>query len=278
MQAKALAANHATRNHAPLAPVRRGRGKGEGAAKLHLFTRLGWRCVLALALLLAPAGAATAAEAGQDEPGLITVSGHGRLELAPDQVSLGLGVTNEAASAKQAAAENAAAMEKVLAAVKAKLGPQDVLTTASYRVIPRREWDQAGRRWRNLGYQAVNLVTLKSRQPQVAAEVLEAAAQAGANRIDGPHWALADPQEARRRAAVLALDDARAQAEALAAAAGLKLGRLKSLTVNDSGAPMPVRMEAMRAAPAGAGAAPPLEPGQVAVEASVTATYHLRQP
>ncbi|MFH1058119.1 MAG: SIMPL domain-containing protein [Pseudomonadota bacterium] len=232
---------------------------------------------LALALLFLPT-LALAAEPAVDEPGLITVSSHGRLELAPDQVSLALGVSNQAAGAKQAAADNAAAMAKVLAAVKAKLGPQDVLSTASYRVTPRREWDQAGRRWRNLGYEAENLVTVKSRQPAVAAEVLEAASQAGANRIDGPHWALAEPEAAQRRAAVLALTDARAQAEALAAAVGLQLGRLMSLTVHEAGGPTPVRMEAMRATADAAAMAPPLEPGQVTLQASVTAVYQLIQP
>lgn len=236
------------------------------------------RLALALWLLPALALAAEPAAPAADQPGQITVSGHGRLDLVPDQVSLGLGVTSQAASAKQAAADNAAAMAKVLAAVKAKLGPQDVLATASYRVTPRREWDQAGRRWRNLGYEAENLVTVKSRQPAVAAEVLEAATLAGANRIDGPHWALAEPEAAQRRAAVLALADARAQAEALTAAAGLTLGRLVNLTVNDMGSPGPLRMEAMRATADQAGAAPPLEPGQVTLQASVTATYQLLQP
>lgn len=243
-----------------------------------------FKCIrgLALAILFLPAlagaGAAGAAEKAVDGPGLITVSGHGRLELAPDQVSLGLGVVSEAASARQAAADNAAAMARVLAAVKAKLGPQDALTTRSHRVSPRREWDQAGRRWRELGYEAENLVTLTSRQPQTVAEVLEAATAAGANRVDGPHWSLATPEAARRRAAALALDDARALAESLAAAAGLRLGRLTSLSVSDSGPPGPLRTEALRAGPAEAGAAPPLEPGRIVVEAGVTATYQLREP
>ena len=59
----------------------------------------------------------------------------------PDQAEITLGVQSLAPTAKEAAEKNASAMARVLEAVKAKLGPGDRLSTKTYRVSPRYQWD-----------------------------------------------------------------------------------------------------------------------------------------
>jgi uncharacterized protein YggE len=206
----------------------------------------------------------------------IEVWGHAHLELVPDRGRLVVGVSCQAATAAEAARANAAAMEKVTAAVKAKLTPADQLRSVGYRLYPRTEWDQAARRNRQAGFVALNRLEITSAEPQTLGAILDAAATAGANDISGPSWSLANPAEARRQAQAGALADARAQAEALAQAAGLALGPVRRVEVSDGdSAPMPVM--AMRAgAPAGAPAPETsLEPGVVKVQAQMRVIYGL---
>lgn len=232
--------------------------------------------LLGLALLL---GLAAPALAGDDRPApLITVTGLARQEWTPDQARVSLGVRNLAASPQEAAQHNAAAMQTLLAAIKPLLRPEDQIQTQTYRLIPQREWDQDARRWREVGFQAENRVQVTTRRPDLLGELLRAASQAGANLIEGPHWGLTDPEKARRQVQVLAFADAQTQAQALAQAAGLRLGPVHSINANAGELPSPVMLRTVAAQDNAASAAPPLEPGRITHSASVTVSFRLLKP
>ncbi len=230
---------------------------------------------LALMVLARAAGPAWAADCPDNTP-RVSVSGQAYLEIAPDRGRLVVGVTNQTATADEAARANAAAMDKVTAAVKAKLGPQDKLRTVGYFLSPRNEWDNNARRYRKVGYQASNRLEIISSQPQTLGNILDAAVAAGANEISGPSWLLSNPAEARRQAQETALADARSQAQALAQAAGLSLGRVLKIEVG-GGDPVPAQALALRAPSLAAAAAPEtsLEPGVVKVQARMLVVYGL---
>ncbi|MFH1033323.1 MAG: SIMPL domain-containing protein [Pseudomonadota bacterium] len=188
-----------------------------------------------------------------------------------------VGVITLATTSAEAARQNALLMDKVGAAVKAKLTEKDHLRSVGYRLYPQTQWDQATRRSRRVGYEASNRLEITSGDPQALGAILDAAVAAGANSVSGPAWSLADPAAARRQVQVLALADARAQAEALAQAAGLRLGGILALEVDGATAPRLAPAPAM--ARAGAGAPPPpetsLEPGMIMVQASVRCLFAL---
>lgn len=237
--------------------------------------RLALSLLALLAALWLGAGPARAGDRPERGPA-IEVWGSAHLELVPDRGRLVVGVSTQAATAAEAARANAAAMEKVTAAVKAKLTPADQLRTVGYRLYPRNEWDQASRRYRQAGFAAVNRVEITSAEPQTLGAILDAATSAGANDISGPSWSLANPGEARRQAQAGALADARVQAEGLARAAGLALGPVLRIEVSDS-ASVPVPQMAMRAPAPAAAPAPEtnLEPGVVRVQAQMRVVFGL---
>jgi uncharacterized protein YggE len=216
---------------------------------------------------------APAAWAGQPQPGL-SVNGRASQEFAPDQGKLVVGVVTLAATSAEAARQNATLMDRVSAAVKAKLTPQDQLKSVGYHLYSKTEWDSVSRRTRRAGYEASNRLEITSGDPQTLGAILDAAVNAGANSVAGPAWSLADPAAARRQVQALALADARAQAEALAQAAGLQLGNIIAMEVDGAGPPhlAPAPMRAM------APGAPPspetsLEPGVIAVQATVRCLF-----
>jgi uncharacterized protein YggE len=223
-----------------------------------------------------PAAAPLLAGEGPEGGPRIEVWGHAHLELVPDRGRLVVGVSTQAPTSAEAARTNAAAVERITAAVKSKLTPADQLRSVGYRLYPKNEWDQAVRRYRQAGFVASNRLEITSAEPQTLGAILDAAATAGANDISGPSWSLANPAEARRQAQAGALADARAQAEALAKAAGLALGAVMRIEVGDVDS-VPVPAMALRAAAPAAAPAPEtnLEPGVVKVQARMLVVYGL---
>jgi uncharacterized protein len=178
-------------------------------------------CVLA-ALLLVPAANA------QSPLRTISVTGEGSLTAANDTARLGFGVEGRAATRPVALRRSSANLRRVLAALR-ELGVADRdLRTRGVSVARRR--DRRGRRLP--GYIARGGVAAVVRDVTQTGAVVDAAVAAGAASVDGPSFFIDDPQALLRRALVAAFRDARSKAEALAAEAGLTLGR--TISIRDS--------------------------------------------
>ncbi|ADK84121.1 protein of unknown function DUF541 [Desulfarculus baarsii DSM 2075] len=237
------------------------------------MARVVCRVLLVVALLLAaPAWAGQGRD--QEARPTVTVTGRAVLHKAADEAVLRLGMVSLAPTAAEAAERNSRLTAQVRAALKDLLGQGDRLETAGYDLSAQTQWDEAAKVNRVTGYRAAHTLRLTSADPQSLGRALDAAVGAGANEIDGPTWRLADEAAARIEAQAAALQDASAQARALAKAAGLRLAGLLSADAAGQGGAAPVARLAMAAPRA---AAPPtqLTPGRIAVEASVTCTFAL---
>ncbi len=236
-----------------------------------------WAMVFGVVMLfLVPARSVSAGSAcgGMATPH-IAVGGEATLQFQPEVVRLTVGVNTLAPTAKRAAAENAKAMAKVVATLKQALGDQAELRTVRYRVGPRYQWDQKTHTRRLVGFKAVNLVSIRSPRVKEVGRLLDAAVAAGANSISGPYWELKDPAAARRKVLALAYGDARANAQALARAAGVELGPV--LTMSSTTYPRPVtRMELNLRAASPAAKPTPVEPGRLTVSATVFCRFAVK--
>ena len=216
---------------------------------------------LALAGILAaatlPGGAASAAA----EQGGITVQGVASIGSVPDRAELSFGVESQGQTARAALAANAAEMRKVIAAVKAA-GGTDV-RTQSVTLSPR--YDE---RNEASAFVAQNTASATIKDLARAGALIDAAVDAGANQVYGPSLSAGDQVELYRRALKAAVANARANAQSLAEAAGLSLGRITAVV--EGGAPQPVPYAADKALEAGS---TPIEPGTQQTTASVTVTF-----
>ncbi|MCB2193593.1 MAG: SIMPL domain-containing protein [Deltaproteobacteria bacterium] len=207
----------------------------------------------------------------QDNSPSITVDGEATLRLAPDEGVITVGVSTDALTAAQASQANATAMQKVVSALKDKLGKKGRLETAGYYLRPLTTWDKENKKNTITGYRAQHQVRVTSRDPQALAGLLDAAVAAGANNISGPAWRLSDSQGAQRRALAAAFAEAQARAEVLAKAAGMHLGQVLKIRV--SGVPETAPM--LNRGMAKAMAATPLQPNEVQVRAEVDCQFAL---
>ena len=155
-------------------------------------------------------------------------------------------------------------------------GPTAVLKTISYSLNPNYQYHPNGAEPTLTGYTAANVVQVTLDDLAKIGSVIDSAAQSGANHVQGIQFTLRDQDAVRAEALREAALRARAEAEVLAGALGLKVVRV--LSVEElSPRVMPVRpyMGAPRVAAAMAEVATPVEAGTLDVTADVTLTVEV---
>lgn len=205
----------------------------------------------------------------------VTANGEAIITVEPDQAEIDIGVVTQARHAPDAARENADKLARVIGEVKKILGKGDEVKTASYSLNPNYRYPQGGKP-EIVGYTATNIVRIKTGALTSVGKLIDASMQSGANTIHRLVFNLKDEHAAQLQALRLASIKAKAKAEEIAAALGLKIVRILSVTEGDRvirPIVMPVargaQMEAMAAAPT------PVETGTIEVRSSVTLTGEL---
>ncbi len=220
-------------------------------------------------LALLACGVAVAAFAQQPPLSSIRVTGDARVAVKPDRVLIDIGVTTRAPLSQDAASQNAHQVDAALAAVRKAAGPTAALRTISYTLNPNYRYHPKEGEPTIDGYTALNVVEVTLDDLGKIGAVIDAATQAGANRIQGIQFTLRDQDAVRAQALREAATRARAEVDVLAGALGLKV--LRVLTVEESSPRiMPLRYNgAARAATADA-APTPVEAGTLDITADVT--------
>jgi uncharacterized protein len=233
--------------------------------------RSGRRVCMRRLLLTVLACAVSATVLAQQTPvSSIRVTGDARVTAKPDRVQIDIGVTTRAPLSQDAAAQNARQVDTVLAAVRKAAGPTAVLKTISYSLNPNYQYHPNGGEPTLEGYTAVNVVQVTLDELGKIGAVIDAATQSGANHVQGIQFTLRDQDAVRAEALREAALRARAEADVLAAALGLKV--LRVLTVEEQ-SPRVVPVRVYGGAPramATAAPATPVEAGTLDVTADVT--------
>ena len=225
------------------------------------------RIIAAFAICLA-----TATLAGAEEARIITTTGMGSVERAPDMAMVSLGVTHQAPQAADALAATSTGVAVVLDRLaEASVAERDVQTgTISLQPLWSNRGGQEPSEPQITGYVARNSVTVRVRDLSLLGGLLDAMVRDGANTFDGLSFALQDPEPAMAEARAAAVRDAMARAAQLAEAAGVVLGPVQSIT--EGGASFAPRMEMAAARMSDAGGVP-VAPGELSISAQVTMVF-----
>lgn len=226
--------------------------------------------IAATALMLAmPAWAET-------QPAIISVTGEGTVEIAPDMATLNLGVTTEADTAAEALKANSEGLAAALARLKEAGVAERDIQTSGLTVNPNYIYPSDGAQPKINGYIASNMVTVRVRDLSTLGPTLDGVVADGANTLNGVVFGLQEPDtttdEARRRA----VTDAQHKAALYAEAAGVKLGRIASITEQGNyGGPQPMMMA--EAAMSKSGGSVPVASGELSVTSTVSIVYEIAQ-
>jgi uncharacterized protein YggE len=225
---------------------------------------------LLMAVMLAgsPAGGAPAPfPPAMPAPGLhsaegIVVTGRGTVEATPDRSMVTVGAQFTRSTAQEAQEHASTVMNQILRQITALGIPRDRIQTVEIDLFPQRRpsGDISG-------YQAIQRIRVTVDDLNLVGRVIDAAVAAGANLVDGVAFTLRDPAAYRTRAFAAAVQDARATANAMAAAAGVTL--LRIVRVEEFGTALPVRVGVMQAPEAST----PVLPGTLMISVQVRVVY-----
>ena len=153
----------------------------------------------------------------------LTTSGNGTAMGKPDQAKIQAAVETQATSPKKAIDTNNRVMGNVLEALEALGVAQKDIETSTLNVRPYTE------KGKEPGYRVSNSFTVCLRDLSRIGEILEGIIYAGANRVSGVNFEVADPAPLLDEARRAAVADALHLAELYASAAHVKLGEIRSL-------------------------------------------------
>jgi uncharacterized protein YggE len=212
------------------------------------------------------------AQAPLPRPASVRATAEATVVVKPDQAKIGISVITGAPTAQAAASQNATQAKAVMDKLRAAVGAKTDIRTISYTVSPNYQYPRDGSKPTIAGYSAVNTIELTIDDLSEVGKLIDVAVQGGANQIQRLEFTLKDQKpalaEALRRAAL----EARSNAEAMAAALGLRLGAILSMEQGsaESGRPMPIMAARVAAATT------PIEPSPIEIHATVTLTVVLQ--
>jgi len=176
----------------------------------------------------------------------ILVSGQGSVSVAPDMAVLSLSVTREADTARAALDASSAAMHDVLEAMRVEGIEARDLQTSDFSIQPRYfhpAVSQSGQREppRIVGYTVHNSLTVRIRDISALGAILDKSVTLGVNEGGNIMFTNTDPSAALEQARVTAVQQAVAKAQTLAAAAGVKAGKILEIS-EQTPSPRPLHM------------------------------------
>ena len=221
------------------------------------------------ALLAAPLPALAQSE--QKLPS-VSVTGEASIRKAPDIAILRAGVTSQAKTAREAMTASAKLMTAVLASLKGNGIAESDIQATRLSVQPIRESNRSSGSANIIAVEASSLVTVRVRDINKSADVLDGMISAGANLATGINFEVSDASKYLDEARAEAITDAKRKAEIYAKAAGVSLGRPLSISEGYISRPRTQDFAIRTAAPA---AAMPIQPGEEKIGISVQVSYEL---
>jgi uncharacterized protein YggE len=203
----------------------------------------------------------------------IVVQGQATVRRVPDLAVVSLAVAVQDKDAVRARDEANRRASAILERLRSQGLPDADVQAPSLTVHP--TYDYSRGKPKITGYEASRPMNLRIRDVSLLGPILDGLVDDGATQVHGTSMELAEPESAAREALAVALDAARARAEALAQAAGVALGDpIRIEEAADGGFPIP-RGAMMRMAAADESAPTEVAAGEIEISASVRVWYAL---
>lgn len=179
----------------------------------------------------------TAAVSNPENERSMTVNGTGRVTVVPDIASINIGVRSEAEQVTEALDSNTAQANAISQALQELGVAEDDIQTSNFNVYPSDRYDPMTGQVEGRYFVVENTVNVTVRDLSNLGEVLTAVVEAGANNIYGINFNVEDRDAAIAEARQLAIEDAKAKAEAIAEESGVELGEILNISVYSGSTP-----------------------------------------
>lgn len=235
------------------------------------------------AVLLLSLTAPAMAQSNADTKGTIDIQASGEVITKPDMAQVTSGVVTDGVTAREALNANTAAMGQLIEIFQAAGIEDRDIQTSNFSVSPQyvhsRMKDANGYELppKIVGYRVSNNVGVRVRDLAILGTVLDKAVTVGANTISGISFSVDDSSDLLNTAREQAMANAIAKAKLYTKAAGVKLGRILSISEQGGSRPEPYA-KAMRMEMAMSDAAPvPVQGGELSYAINVSVRWELDQ-
>jgi uncharacterized protein YggE len=217
--------------------------------------------------------------AGDIEIPKLTSSAQAIIQKPSDELQLQIGVVTLGDRAQVALADNTKKMQAVIASLETAGITKDEYETGQFSINPTftpypknppPNWKPSIN-----GYEVSNSVMIHTNKLDMAGKFIDAANKAGANTVSDLHFGLHNPRIHWTEALNAAVENAIADAKAMASAAGVSLVRVMSITLDNTHTAYPRINTAYLKMSAEGGSTPPIEPNDVKITANVTIVYEI---
>ncbi|HEU4653058.1 MAG TPA: SIMPL domain-containing protein [Steroidobacteraceae bacterium] len=207
----------------------------------------------------------------------INVSGQGEVKAEPDRATVTLGIEARKPKMEDARNEVAKGVDAVLKLTRElKIDPKLVRATR-INIQPEYNWDNNARERNLIGYYVTRQIEVDLRDLEKLGTLIERAVDLGVNQIGDPQLDSSRRRDLERDALAKAVEDAHANAEAVAKAAGARVGAPRVISANSGFVPPPQPMQFKVAAARmeGSDAGQSYQSGQLGFTANVQVEYEL---
>jgi uncharacterized protein YggE len=212
-----------------------------------------------------------------ERPRTISVTGQAEIQAEPDRALLTLGVEARKLKMEEARAEVTKTVDAVLKLTRdLKIDPKYVRATR-ISVQPEYNWDNNARERNLIGYYVSRQVEIELRDLEKLGQLLEKSVDLGVNQIGDPRLDSSKRRELEREALAKAVADAKLNAEAVAKAAGARIGPPRTIAASSGFVPppMPMMKAQLMRTEAAADASQTYQSGQMGFSGSVQVEYDL---
>ena len=219
--------------------------------------------------------AGTFTTASNDTLRTINATGTGKIKIKPDIAHINIGVRSQSPEIIEAFRENSEIAENIIQKLIEMGVEQKDIQTRNFNIYQQQEPRPfEGEEEPTTSYVVENTVSVVVRDLDSLGEVLSTVVAEGANTIHGISFDIEDREAAVEEARKLAIEDAKSQAEAIADAAGIKLGKIRSIGINQNGGMMPRYDFPVEEAAMGAGEVP-VSSGTLTIQVTANFTYDI---
>jgi uncharacterized protein YggE len=236
--------------------------------------------VLALSLLLPVVGLAQGVAVPPPPPppltetqvlvpgqNVVIVSGTSAVDMAPDLISIDLGVTTSGPTVRKIVDENNEKVARIVSILKAKGVKSEQIKTSRFSLSP---VEKDGVR---TGYEVSHTIGVSSRQVSDVGALLDAAIDSGANEVRGPEFGVGNEKVVQDRCLTEAFGDAKAKATKLAHLSDRTLSKVLAVT---DGSSSPFELKHRSGVEGGVMGGLTIESGVHTVQCGVTVAFELR--
>ena len=163
----------------------------------------------------------------------INVNGQSTIKAEADEVSVYVGIETTEKTSEESKNANAKISDNVLVVLKTAGIPEGDIETSSYYIYP--EYDWSNNKQDLTGYRTSNVLKITTKDFDKVGAIVDSSVDAGATTIQSINFELSQDKqnEVKTQAISKATEDAKVKAEATAQGLNARLGKVKTVTIQD---------------------------------------------